>query len=193
MDIHDIILASRAELSYSTRARWALRAIRKYLRLGLAPSWRYKILHARARAIFSTALKAAVISIYIHQRAIFCLESSRSPRTIQPANLQPAHNTAREQTTLNVTSNNTRIQPGALSLSNTARYTNIQCTTNKSSHALQKKWTTCLPHDTPQADNWLLLNTWHSHVRVVTMVTNGDRVWERDCISLMYNRWCNCN
>ena len=65
MDIHDIILASRAEPSYSTRARWALRAIRKYLRLGLAPSWRYKILHAHARAIFSTALKAAVISIYI--------------------------------------------------------------------------------------------------------------------------------
>ena len=65
MDIHDIILASRAEQSYSTRARWALRAIRKYLRLGLAPSWRYKILHAHARAIFSTALKAAVISIYI--------------------------------------------------------------------------------------------------------------------------------
>ena len=64
MDIHDIILASRAEQSYSTRARWALRAIRKYLRLGLAPSWRYKILHAHARAIFSTALKAAVISIY---------------------------------------------------------------------------------------------------------------------------------
>ena len=66
MDIHDIILASRAEQSYSTRARWALRAIRKYLRLGLAPSWRYKILHAHARAIFSTALKAAVISIYIN-------------------------------------------------------------------------------------------------------------------------------
>ena len=66
MDIHDIILASRAEQSYSTRARWALRAIRKYLRLGLAPSWRYKILHAHARAIFSTALKAAVISIYIY-------------------------------------------------------------------------------------------------------------------------------
>ena len=65
MDIHDIILASRAEQSYSTRARWALRAIRKYLRLGLAPSWRYKILHAHARAIFSTALKAAVISIYL--------------------------------------------------------------------------------------------------------------------------------
>ena len=84
MDIHDIILASRAEQSYSTRARWALRAIRKYLRLGLAPSWRYKILHAHARAIFSTALKAAVISIYIHQRALFRIAGSHQPAVKGP-------------------------------------------------------------------------------------------------------------
>ena len=90
MDIHDIILASRAEQSYSTRARWALRAIRKYLRLGLAPSWRYKILHAHARAIFSTALKAAVISIYIHQRAIFCHLNTRSPMLQDTVRVQPA-------------------------------------------------------------------------------------------------------
>ena len=43
---------------------------------------------------------------YIHQRAIFCLESCTSPPTIQPANLQPAQNTAREQTTLNMTCKN---------------------------------------------------------------------------------------
>ena len=69
-------LASRAELSYSTRARWALRAIRKYLRLELAPSWRYKILHAHARAIFGTALKAAVISIYIQKHRIIDINAT---------------------------------------------------------------------------------------------------------------------
>ena len=38
MDIFHINLASQAEKSYSTRARWALRAIRKYVLLGLKPS-----------------------------------------------------------------------------------------------------------------------------------------------------------
>ena len=44
---------------------------------------------------------------YIHQRAIFCLLSSRSPMLQDTVRVQPAQNTAREQTTLNVTSNNT--------------------------------------------------------------------------------------
>ena len=38
MDIFHINLASQAEKSYSTRARWGLRAIRKYVLLGLKPS-----------------------------------------------------------------------------------------------------------------------------------------------------------
>ena len=57
-------LDSRAEKSYSTRARWALRAIRKYVLLGLAPSGTYEILHARARAIFCSARESPVICIY---------------------------------------------------------------------------------------------------------------------------------
>ena len=56
-------------------ARPAHRAIRKYLRLGLAPSWRYKILHANTRAIFHTARKAAGISIYIRFVHIWLNES----------------------------------------------------------------------------------------------------------------------
>ena len=57
-------LDSRAEKSYSTRARWALRAIRKYVLLGLAPAGPYEILHARARAIFCSARESPVICIY---------------------------------------------------------------------------------------------------------------------------------
>ena len=37
MDIFHINLASQVEKSYSTLARWALRAIRKYFHLGLNP------------------------------------------------------------------------------------------------------------------------------------------------------------
>ena len=59
-------LDSRAEKSYSTRARWARRAIRKYVLLGLAPSGTYEILHARARAIFCSARESPVICIYNH-------------------------------------------------------------------------------------------------------------------------------
>ena len=44
---------------------------------------------------------------YIHQRAIFCHLSSRSPMLQDTVRVQPAQNTAREQTTLNVASNNT--------------------------------------------------------------------------------------
>ena len=61
MDIFHINLASRAEKSYSTRARWALRAIRKYVLLGLKPSGTYSISPAHARAIYHTAREAAVI------------------------------------------------------------------------------------------------------------------------------------
>ena len=52
VDIIHILLASQAEVSYSTRALRALRALRKYVFLGRAPSATYDISHARARAIY---------------------------------------------------------------------------------------------------------------------------------------------
>ena len=58
VDIIHILLASRAEMSYSTRA---LRAIRKHVVLGLAPSETYDISHARARAIYCSAREASWI------------------------------------------------------------------------------------------------------------------------------------
>ena len=61
VDIFHINLASRAEKSYNTRAGWALRAIRKYVLLGLKPSGTYSISPAHARAIYHTAREAAVI------------------------------------------------------------------------------------------------------------------------------------
>ena len=67
VDIIHILLASRAEVSYSTRALRALRAIvRKYVVLGLAPSgtYDYDISHAWSRAIYCSAREAAWIYIY---------------------------------------------------------------------------------------------------------------------------------
>ena len=65
VDIIHILLASRAEVSYSTRALRALRAIRKYVVLGLAPSGTYDISLARARAIYCSAREVVWIYIYI--------------------------------------------------------------------------------------------------------------------------------
>ena len=62
-------LASRAELSYSTRARWALCAIRKYLRLGLAPSWIYIDITAALRAVLNIARACACNILYLHEGA----------------------------------------------------------------------------------------------------------------------------
>ena len=65
VDIIHILLASWVEVSYSTRALRAIRAIRKYVVLGLTPLGTYDISHARARAIFCFAREAAWIYIYI--------------------------------------------------------------------------------------------------------------------------------
>ena len=64
------LLASRAEVSYSNRALQALRALRKYVVLGLAPSGTYDISHAMARAIYWSAREAAWIYIYALVRLI---------------------------------------------------------------------------------------------------------------------------
>ena len=67
VDIIHILLASRAEVSYSTRALRALHAKQKYVVLGLAPSGTYDISHARARAIYCPPARLrGYIYIYIH-------------------------------------------------------------------------------------------------------------------------------
>ena len=93
MDIFHINLASRAVKSYSTRARWALRAIRKYVLLGLKPSGTYNISPAPARAIYYTAREAAVIRALASARGsvarraqghrIWPLEGPKGPRVAE--------------------------------------------------------------------------------------------------------------
>ena len=80
MDIFHINLASRAEKSYSTRARWALRAIRKYVLLGLKPSGTYCISPAHARAIYHTAREAAVIRALASARGSVARRAQRPRR-----------------------------------------------------------------------------------------------------------------
>ena len=93
-DIFHINLASRAEKSYSTRAWWALRAIRKYVLFGLKPSGTYSISPANAQAIYHTAnphgnaRKRADSPRFRADPAKFCQNNFPADSAERPANVR---------------------------------------------------------------------------------------------------------